>query len=381
MRPLSTRLPQALWGRLYVAVITLLFPVAIGAALVLRRRFHPRSVVHIGELRHIQHQFVTELRRVGIRATYIGLGDNPHWDQADLKLPHLANPVAAALRDLRVLFTVVARHEVVHCHCLMGISHYQWEFWLLKLMGRRIVGHVRGCEGRQPDLATPPERNICAECDYRPAPLCLYRENRRRRSVMSRLADAILVTTPDLLDHWPQARHLRFFLPADPGPAERPTPWTPSCGRPLELLHVTNQPGIEGSETIRRVVETLAARGHPIRLRHLTGVPHAEVMAACATADLAIGKMKMGYYANAQLESMLMGVPTITWVRPDLLTADVVGAGFILSELDQLEATLEAILADPAILARAAARSRGSIQALHASGPILRQLEEAYGWR
>lgn len=374
-------LAQRTWGILYISVIVVLFPVAVISSLFQRFRTRSRSVVHIGELRHIQHQFVEELRNAGIDATYVSVGDNPHWNKADVKLPHLANPVAAALRDLLCLVTVVARHEVVHSHCMMGISHYQWELLVLRLVGRRIVAHIRGCEGRSPQAFDNPSINICANCDYWPKPLCLYRENRRRRWIFGLLANQILVTTPDLMDFWPSATHVRFFLPAHSEGGDPRQTWTPATGQPLRIVHVTNQPGIEGTDTIRGVVSQLVDKGNPLQFTHLSNVSHAQVMQAYANADLAIGKMKMGYYANAQIESMLLGIPTITWIRPDLLTQDVEDAGFILSSLDDLEAVLKRILSNPDILARAAARSQAGIRALHDASPIIDQLERLYGWR
>lgn len=377
------RLRERMWGRIYFAAALLAFPLNLMLALLLRRRVRPGSVVHVAAMVHIPWQFVETLKAHGVDATYVAIGDNPHWDRCDVHLPHLASPLAALLRDMRVLWTVVARHQVIHCHCMMGVSHYQWELPLLKLMGRRVVAHFRGCEGRDGvlNMRLHPEVNICQECDYRPLPLCEYRENRRRRRAARRWADAILVTTPDMLDFFPEGEHLPFFLPPDPAPVPpRTESWTPGCGRRLRLVHVTNQPGIEGTRAIGAVVERLAVAGRPIEFIHLTGRSHAAVMAALAQADLAVGKMKMGYYANAQIESLMVGTPTITWVRDDLMTPALAGGGFIFSTLDGLAETLEGLLADPALLAEKRRAARESVLRLHAAAPIVARLRAIYGF-
>ena len=93
----------------------------------------------------------------------------------------------------------------------------------------------------------------------------------------------------------------------------------------------------------------------------LNGVTHDEVLAELADADLAIGKMKMGYYANAQVESLMAGVPTITYVRPEFMTDELRESGFIFATLDTLEAVIEHYLANPEALARnAPLRARAS---------------------
>ena len=48
-----------------------------------------------------------------------------------------------------------------------------------------------------------------------------------------------------------------------------------------------------------------------IQYVELTGVTHERVLRELADADLSIGKMKMGYYANHQIESMAAGMRMI----------------------------------------------------------------------
>lgn len=372
-----------LWGRAYIFAALILFPVHILLALILRARVRPRSVVHIGELRHLQYHLVQALKDRGFQATYLAVGENPHWSECDVHLPHLRNPLAAVLRDSWVFWAVVARHEIVHCHAMMGVSHYQWEFPLLKIMGRKVVAHFRGCEARdrRKNISLHPQVNICQDCDYAPNYLCANRETRRRRWVARRLADAILVTTPDLKDFWPGAEHLPFLLPPDlPERQARPN-GSGLEGRAFRIIHATNQPGIEGTEEIKRVIARLRDKGYDVEFIHLTDVPHDRVLAELADADIAVGKLKMGYYANAQAESMAMGVPTVTWVRPDLKGEGLDDGGFILASLDDLEGALENAITDPEFLRRHREDAAATIRKLHDTDAIIEKLTTIYGWR
>jgi hypothetical protein len=85
-------------------------------------------------------------------------------------------------------------------------------------------------------------------------------------------------------------------------PEAPPAPRRDRANGALQLVHVTVHPGLEGTAMIRNTVQRLRDKGHPIELRVLSWVTPAEVLAAFAEADLAIGKMKMGYYANADRE-------------------------------------------------------------------------------
>lgn len=380
---LINRVRLLISGKAYFAVALLLLPVNLALALVYASKPRPRSVAHFGAMFHPHAQFVEALRANNIDAVFFGIGPERRWSTADHHLPDLQWFGLDVLRDMWVFWRYVVRYEVIHCHAMNGLSHYQWEFLVLKLLGRRIVAHFRGCEGRsrQTIMACQPHINICQECDYSPRYLCEYSENRRRRKAARHFADAVLVTTPDLIEHWPHAEHVRFFLPSDlPDDRPRPQAWSPDSGRRFQIVHITDQPGIEGTELVRRILADLRHQGLPIDFQYITGVPHHQVYEALTHADLAIGKMKMGYYANAQIEAMAMGVPVITWVRDDLMHPDLAASALIISSLSNLGDTVRRLVDHPEILADHARRARASIEALHDSKPVIEQLKRAYGW-
>ena len=111
---------------------------------------------------------------------------------------------------------------------------------------------------------------------------------------------------------------------------------------------------------------------------NMLGVPHERVLSELATADLAIGKMKMGAYANAQIESMAMGVPTVTYVRPEFVTPDLEHSGFILTSLGKLEDTLDFYLRNPDALEAKRRIARDSILKLHDNDRLAARLIAIY---
>src|SRR5262249_9743660 len=153
---------------------------------------------------------------------------------------------------------------------------------------------------------------ICQECDYN-ASICTSKINRKRRRLAEKYGDLFLVTTPDMKDFVPEAEHLPFFAPE-----VKPNAYALQCSNStrnkdeIKIVHVTVHPGIEGTKHIQAVIDQLREKGFKINFTFLKNVPHERVFEELADADLAIGKMKMGYYANAQIESMSFGVPTVT---------------------------------------------------------------------
>jgi hypothetical protein len=68
-------------------------------------------------------------------------------------------------------------------------------------------------------------------------------------------------------------------------------------------------------EAVRRLRE----EGFAIDLVMPQRVPFQEMLLMYGEVDLTIGKLTMGYYANAQIESMYSGLPTLCYIREAFL--------------------------------------------------------------
>jgi glycosyltransferase involved in cell wall biosynthesis len=371
-----TTVLRRLRGLPYAATVAMLQPVNGILSRFKANDFVPGSVLHISYLGHVPFHAVRVLREQGVRADYLAVGDSPIWQRSDYRMTSSRWPFVTAFREFRMLWRVVARYEIVHAHFMVTLSRTGWELPILRRMGRKLVVHYRGCEirDREVNMRLHPRHNICEECDYLPR-ICEAPHNQHRRALARRFAGATLVTTPDMKDFVPTARHVRFFTPTDlPKAAPRAAAET----RAVKIVHATNHPGIEGTRHIVAAVDAVRAKGYAIDLVVLSGVTQERVLAEMATADLTIGKMKMGYYANAQVESLALGVPAITSVRPEFMTPELADSGLIFATLDTLAATLERYLNNPAALAEKRARARASVHVLHDNAAIARELVAVY---
>lgn len=353
-----------------------LMPVNAVLATLFRARVKPNSVLHISYMVHIPYETIGHLRRQGMTADYLAIGTSPYWDRCDYRfVPSIFSPIRA-LQEFWLFWTVVSQYEVVHAHFMYTISATGWELPLLKRMGRKLVAHFRGCEARDRTLnmRLHPAVNICQTCDHHPY-ICETASAVRRRGFAEKFADAVLVTTPDMRDFLPKAIHFPFFAP---DVAENAVPPAPARSRPFKVVHISNQPGIEGTAEIEQAVSVVRARGHDIEFHWLRNQTHDEVLAQMADADLAVGKMKMGYYANAQIETMASGVPTITYVRDEFITDELRQSGLILTTLPQLADTFEWYILNPDALAEKRKIARTSILRLHDNEALARRLMAIY---
>jgi hypothetical protein len=357
----------------YAVTARALYPVNWCVARLVASRMTPRSVLHISGMVHVAFHTVRLLREQGVRADYLAINTSPWWNDADFCFRPTRWPLLSVLKEMWWVWTLVARYEIVHTHFMAGVTRSGWEWPLLKQIGRRVVVHYRGCEIRDRALnqRLHPGMNICQECDYSP-PLCVV--NAPRRAIMAEVGDAFLVTTPDMKDFAPDAVHVPFFITREQAAA----PGGRRPGAPFKIVHATNHPGIEGTRHLRRAVESLRAKGHAINFVELRGVTHERVLAELADADLTVGKMKMGYYANFQVESLAAGVPAVTYVREELVTDEITRSGLILATLDTLEATLERLITTPEELEAKRRLARQSVAALHDNQAIAGQVKAVY---
>ena len=351
-------------ARTYGWTLRLLSPLNWILAKLRRNIKHNNSVLHMSYMVHVPYHTVKCLQKLGLKADYLAIGASPTWDKCDFQLLPSPRPYVQALQEFFLFWRVVAKYEIIHSHFAIMLSGSGWELPLLQRMGRKIVIHYRGCEirDRAKNMVLYPEMNICQQCDYN-ATVC--QENKPRVTLAQQYGDAFLVTTPDMRDFVPAAEHVQFFAP-DVDVLESAT----SCAQRLrretcKIVHVTNHPGIEGTAQIQSAIQRLKDQGYKIHFVFLSGVTHERVLQEYRDADLAIGKMKMGYYANAQIESMVLGVPTITYVRPEFITDELRNSGFIFSHINDLEQTLVYYLSHPEALEQKRKIARSSILRLH----------------
>lgn len=348
--------------------------------LVFRNRYVPGSVLHVSVMVHTAYQATTMLRAHGVEARYLAIGASPIWNKSDYVLRRSRWSFVNKWREFVVFWTVINRFEIVHSHFMEMPSASLWEIDELKQMGRKLVAHFRGCEARdrERNMALHPAVNICQECEQK-NPICKQAISVRRRAAAARAADAVLVTTPDMLDFVPGGEHIPFFTPvSDSDLYTAPEVRARDPSRQFKIVHVTVHPGIEGTRHIEAAVERLKARGFNVEFVYLNWVSQDAIRHELASADLAIGKMKMGYYANSQIESMMMGVPTVTYVRDAFMTPALRQSGFIFATLATLEDVLAHYITHPEELARKKALSRPSIQRLHDNDAIAERLIGIY---
>jgi hypothetical protein len=220
----------------------------------------------------------------------------------------------------------------------------------LKAMGKKIVCYYLGTDLR--------DRGVIPEIDE--------------------LSDLNITTE---FDHLALHPGLRFsFLPFEVGDFE---PRARENER-LRICHAPRNRALKGTDIIIEVSRRMEAR-HGVELVLIEGRPHAEALEIKKTCDIAIDQVGdvggTGYGVNS-LETLSMGIPTLTSFTPDF-EAFLADHPFITVNPATLEARLEEVILDGALRRRKGLEGRAFVEKYHDAAKVTQSIYALYremGW-
>lgn len=284
---------------------------------------------------------------------------------------HLGTPWRQ-LKKGAALARLLRRYDVFHFYYGESLLAAHRDVPFLRRAGKRVVFHFRGCDIRMRALSRARPVSACLDC---PAPCRMDAAKAELRDAAWRLADHVLVATPDLLESVPGAELVTQAIDLDEWP-ELPPRGAPSGN--FVVLHAPSDPVIKGTVYVQRAVAALQALGYPIELRLLQRRPHAEIRKAFAEADIVVDQILLGWYGNFAIEAMACGRPVVGFIRDDLPAA----AGYTPPILSATPSSIQRVLAElieSAPVRRSLAEAgREYVGRIHAPERIARRLLECY---
>ena len=258
------------------------------------------------------------LNNQGVKSAYLATNSDVGstilhigWDHS---MPSRMGRLWRRVRETYLLWAVMARYDVIHSHFNTLLSDSGWEFEYLHRLGKVVIFTFRGCDlrSRTRNMQLFPELNCCQECDY-PVGSCDTEYQRSQIRKARRFGDHFFVTTPDLREFLDGSQHLPFIHPyAVDMDAIVAKPRTAGVFR---VVTSSNHHGIDGTRFVVDAVERLQREGEAIELIVVEKQPYREALSIYKSADVYVGKLRLGYYNNANIETMMLGVPNMSFVR------------------------------------------------------------------
>jgi hypothetical protein len=189
--------------------------------------------------------------------------------------------------------------------------------WLSRL-GKKIFFYFCGCDIRD-EKTTIMKYPIsgCANCFPK-----LCSKNRQLAYEISRDYGKVnFVSTPDLLEFVERSVLLPQVVNFDI--IDQVLAETKNIEKTkkdsLIIAHAPSNRKIKGTDFIFNCIDNLKTKGFNIKLKIIENVPHEEALKLYKSADIAIDQLLVGSYGLLSAEMMALGVPTVVYLREDLL--------------------------------------------------------------
>jgi hypothetical protein len=275
---------------------------------------------------------VQALRRQGIDARLVVFERGKLHHEADWSLDR-HGPLPLRLAQQLSAFTRLApRTDVFHFYFGLTLIPKSLQFPALRALRKKSVFHYLGSDIRG---KTP------AELAY------------------GKRADAEIVGSYDAIRWVPDAHvvppglDLRPFTPVPPSDSPRPL-----------VVHAPSNREKKGTRFVEEACAQL-----PVDLDIVEGVPHEEARARYARADIVVDQLNAGWHGVFALESMALGKPVVTYLKPDVVERSAEGFGvripIVPATKETLVGALRPLVESPALRRELGAASRAYVEQVH----------------
>jgi glycosyltransferase involved in cell wall biosynthesis len=150
----------------------------------------------------------------------------------------------------------------------------------------------------------------------------------------------------------------------------------------VRVAHAPSKRAVKGTEAVIAAVEALWARGAPIELDLIEGVPNRQARLRYAAADVIVDQLKIGWYGMFAIESMALAKPVVVYLDEQAAaeTEEAFGLELPLVRADEgsLEDVLAGLLEVRETLPELGKRSREYVERVHAHTGVARRVLEIY---
>jgi glycosyltransferase involved in cell wall biosynthesis len=288
---------------------------------------------------------VQALRRKGVDARLVVFERGRLHDEADWSLDR-HGPLPQRLAQQFAAFAKLApKTDVFHFYFGLTLIPKSLQFPLLRALRKKSVFHYLGTD---------------------------IRGKSRDELAYGKRANAEIVGSYDAQRWVPEAHvippglDLRSFTPVPPSDNPRPL-----------VVHAPSNREKKGTADVIATLERL-----PVDLDIVEGVPHEEARARYARADIVVDQLRAGWHGVFALESMALGKPVVTYLKPDVVEKSAAGFGVRIPIVPATAATLAEALTplieSPARRRELGAASRAYVEQVHDIDRVADRLLDVY---
>lgn len=256
------------------------------------------------------------------------------------------------VRSMMNFCSCLFRYDIFHFisgETLLTRKLRPFELAVYKLFGKRVVMQFVGADIRSPEYLRWKDGHIHEFLQGRDDfPKCMPWQKRLIRDA-KKYADAILVSTPDLLDIIPQAKYYPVVIDLEKFRQElRENPPAPPQTEEIVILHCPSNIQVKGTSHIHSALERVQKLSpYPVKLvlpaankkndGKLYSVSRYDLFRLFQEADIIIDQMVIGWYGLQAVEGLIAGKEVICHIDKKLEHYLYPGSPVVPADADNLE--------------------------------------------
>ncbi len=288
---------------------------------------------------------VQALRRKGVDARLVVFERGTLHHEADWSLDRHGNLARRLTTQFAAFAKLAPQTDIFHFYFGLTLIPKSIQFPLLRALHKKSVFHYLGSD---------------------------IRGKSREALAFGKRANAEIVGSYDAIRWVPEAHvippglDLREFIPVPPSDNVRPL--------------VVHAPSNREKKGTQQVIDACAQLD--VELDIVEGVPHEQARQRYARADIVVDQLRAGWHGVFALESMALGKPVVTHLKPDVVDRSAEGFGIrvpiVPATSDTLVDVLRPLVADPALRRQIGVASRAYVEAVHDIDRVADRLLDVY---
>lgn len=339
-----------------------------------------KYILQYGSLAGWPYRVAEGLRRAGYKSMNV-IQENSDVEDLDRQLPHhraLANKddgkATKFAKRLMFLREVSQQSALVHYHgsvILRSHSHHLFEGPLLAKKNIPMVMSFGGGDARivsEARLKNPYFYRVLDEG-----------RDARIRSYLKSISRYIrhVATDPEMMEYVrPYFDKCYLFRQ----PVDLCTiPFNiPILDRVPIVLHTPTESWVKGTNHVISAVERLKAEGYQFDFRLKRQLTQPQMYAEIAACDIYIDELLCGSHGVTAVEAMAAGKPTLTYIRPDLVSSFPEEMPLVNANPDTIYEKLKELIVAPDLRSSLSYRGRAYAEKYHDADVVARDLIEIY---
>ena len=288
---------------------------------------------------------VQALRRKGVDARLVVFERGKLHHEADWSLDRHGPLPVKLVQQFAAFARLAPKTDIFHFYFGLTLIPKSLQFPLLRALRKKSIFHYLGSD---------------------------IRGKTREELAFGKRADAEIVGSYDALQWVPEAHvippglDLREFEPQPPSDNPRPL-----------IVHAPSNREKKGTQFVIDACAQL-----PVDLDIVEGVPHEVARARYARADIVVDQLSAGWHGVFALESMALGKPVVTYLKPDVVERSAEGFGvripIVPATKETLVDALRPLIEQPALRRELGAQSRAYVEQVHDIDRVADRLLDLY---